>query len=266
LKIARLITLTTDFGMSDSYVAQMKGVVLSINPGVTIIDVTHSIAPQDIRRAASIMADIAGAFPEGTIHVAVVDPGVGTARGLLAVEAAGQRFVAPDNGLLGLLLGRNPAGRIHRLSEDRFWRKPVSATFHGRDILAPVAAQWSLGIDIARFGPPVDPDQVFTLARPVVRRVGNSLIGEIELIDAFGNCISNISRAELPTEADVSRIRIEIAGRCIAGISVCYADRPPGAELALFGSSGLLEVALNQGDAAQSLGIEPGTEIRLLFS
>jgi len=243
----------------------MKGVVLSINPDARIIDVTHTVPPQNVRRAAAIVAEIAGTFPEQTIHIAVVDPGVGSPRALLAAEAANQRFLASDNGLLGTLFRRYPPRRIHRVTEVRFWRQPVSATFHGRDILAPVAAHWSLGIDVAEFGPPIDPGELANLAQPVLRREPNVLIGEIEFIDAFGNCISNISETDLPPDDVRSRCRIEIAGRLITGISRCYADQPPGSLLALVGSSGLLEVAQTQGHAAQALKIGTGAEIRVRF-
>jgi S-adenosyl-L-methionine hydrolase (adenosine-forming) len=263
--IPHCITLTTDFGTSDSYVAQMKGAVLTINPEAQVIDVTHAIAPQDIRCAAAIVADVAESFPKGTIHVAVVDPGVGTARALIAVEATGQRFLAPDNGLLARLLRRHAPSRIHRLTEQRFWREPVSATFHGRDILAPVAAHWSLGVDIARFGPPIDPERLVPLAQSVVRCASNELVGEIELIDAFGNCISNITRADFPADHVPAECRIEIVGRLIAGVSRCYGEHPVGSALALIGSSGNLEVAVAQGHAAQTLHVQPGAEIRVIF-
>jgi S-adenosylmethionine hydrolase len=151
------------------------------------------------------------------------------------------------------------------VTEGRFWRQPVSETFHGRDILAPVAAHWSLGVDVAEFGPPIDPGALANLARPVVRWEPNLLIGEIEFIDAFGNCISNISESDLRPDDDQSRYRVEIAGRLITGISRCYADEPPGSFLVLIGSSGLLEVAQTQGHAAQALKIGTGAEIRVRF-
>src|SRR5690349_1490470 len=144
-----IITLTTDFGERDSYVAQMKGVILAINSQAQIVDVTHAIGPQDVARGARIIEEIAGVYPAGSIHVAVVDPGVGSERALLAAEAAGQRFLAPDNGLLSPLFRRFGPERVHRLANERYWRRPVSATFHGRDILAPVAAHWSRGADLA---------------------------------------------------------------------------------------------------------------------
>src|SRR5258708_6307515 len=175
-----IITLTTDFGSTDSYVAQMKGVILGINSQVQIVDVTHAIPPQNVARGAVVLCEVSRAFPAGTIHIAVIDPGVGSNRALLAVEAAGQRFLAPDNGLLYPMLRSFPVERVHCIETDRFWRKPVSATFQGRDILAPVAAHWSRGIDIAEFGPAFDVTNLIELPASEPRRVGRALVGQVE--------------------------------------------------------------------------------------
>jgi S-adenosylmethionine hydrolase len=257
-----IITLTTDFGVCDSYVAQMKGVILSIHPDVHIVDVTHAIPPQDVGRAATVLAEVAEVFPAGTVHVAVIDPGVGSERALLAAEAAGQRFLAPDNGLFTPLFRRFPPTRVHRLSEDRYWRKPVSATFHGRDILAPVAAHWSRGADLADFGPPCDVSALVVLPVAEPRRVGLTLIGRVEAVDAFGNLITNIREADLPA-GDHDTFGISLGGQRIAGICRCYTDRPPGSLLALCGSSGRLEIAVNRGNAALKIGAAAGAEIRI---
>jgi S-adenosylmethionine hydrolase len=257
-----LITLTTDFGVCDSYVAQMKGVILEVNPDVQIVDVTHAIPPQDVVRAAAVIAEIAGVFPSGTIHVAVIDPGVGSERTLLAAEAAGQRFLAPDNGLLTPLFRRFPPARIHRLADDRFWRRPVSATFHGRDILAPVAAHWSCGADLTRFGPPVDLATLVTLSVEEPRRVGSTLIGRVELADAFGNLITNIREPDLPA-GDRNSLAISIGGERITGVHRTYSDRPFQAVVALIGSSGRLEIAVNGGNAAGKLNLGRGAEVHV---
>ena len=157
-----LITFTTDFGLSDSYVAQVKGAILTIAPEALVIDVTHTIPPQDCGVAAAVLADAIGTFPAGTIHLIVVDPGVGTRRRAVAVEARGQRdagelrFVAPDNGVLTRVLESRTVSRAVQLTESRFWRPSVSQTFHGRDVFGPVAAHWSRGVDLAEFGPPLD--------------------------------------------------------------------------------------------------------------
>lgn len=255
-----VITLTTDFGAGDSYVAQMKGVILAINAQAPLIDVTHGIAPQNVARAAAVLLDIASVYPAGSLHVAVVDPGVGSSRALLAAEAAHQKFLAPDNGLLAPLFRRYPPTRLHRLAERRFWRSPVSATFHGRDILAPVAAHWSLGADIAEFGPAVEPSQIVDLPRREPQRVGDALIGQVEAVDSFGNLITNISTSDLPT-IDRSSLSVSIAGWQIGGISECYSDQAAGTLVALVGSSGQLEIAVNRGSAAQVLCAGAGEEV-----
>jgi S-adenosylmethionine hydrolase len=256
-----IITLTTDFGTGDSYVAQMKGVILSINPAVQIVDVTHAVGPQDVSRAAAIVDEIAEMFPRGSIHVAVVDPGVGTGRALLAAQAADQCFLAPDNGLLTVLFRRRPPTRVHRLTDDRFWRKPVSSTFHGRDILGPVAAHLSLGTDLADFGPPDNVAELVQLSRDEPRRIGGKLIGRVESIDTFGNLISNIRESDIPPGD--RPLSVFIGGCRIDGISRCYADWASGSVLALFGSSGRLEVAVPRGSAQKQLAVSEGAEVRI---
>src|ERR1700685_2767838 len=196
-----IITITTDFGLSDSYVAQMKGVILGISPQARLVDVTHQVPRQDCAAASAILADVVDAFPPGTIHLVVVDPGVGTKRRAVAVEtiaeakpggeASGPRFVAPDNGVLTDVLQRHRIRRAVRLSETRFWATDVSNTFHGRDIFAPVAAHWSTGVDLAEFGPPLMlPLIQLPVSRPTVH--DGEIRGEIVRTDSFGNLITNI--------------------------------------------------------------------------
>jgi len=256
-----MITLTSDFGTTDSYVAQMKGVILGINPLVDIVDVTHAVPPQDIARAGVIIDEIARVFPAGTIHVAVVDPGVGSQRSIIAAEASGQRFLAPDNGLLGAVLARAAPQRIHCVTREQFWRVPVSATFHGRDVFAPVAAHWSLGVDLAEFGPPIDPAALVRLAAVEPRQLGAALVGCVEAVDSFGNLITNVTESQLAGER--GSLCVLIAGQRIAGISRCYSDCPPRTLLALIGSSGRLEIAVNSGSAAKLLSAGTGTEVRV---
>src|SRR5580692_7587559 len=218
-----LITLTTDFGITDSYVAQMKGAILSIAPDAILIDVTHKIPPQDCAVAAAVLADAVGALPAGTIHLVVVDPGVGTPRRAIAVEARGEqdeaplRFVAPDNGVLTRVLEARPTVRAVELRERRFWRPTVSQTFHGRDVFGPVAAHWSRGIDIAEFGPPLE-SPIIKLSLPEPTCEGLTLRGEVIRTDAFGNLITNIPATRLP-EADRPRLMVEIGTQRIVGIS-----------------------------------------------
>jgi S-adenosylmethionine hydrolase len=257
-----IITLTTDFGVCESYVAQMKGVILGINPQVRLVDVTHAIGPQDVAQGARVVEEIASVYPAGSIHVAVVDPGVGSERALLAAAAAGQRFLAPDNGLLSPLFQRFVPQRVHRLANEHYWRKPVSATFHGRDILAPVAAHWSLGVELAEFGPAVDIASLVTLPSEGVRRIGRTLLGRVETIDTFGNLITNVRDTDL-SSGDRTCLTILVEKHRIVGLSRCYSDKPPGSTLALIGSSGLLEIAVNGGNAARQLGTVPGAEVRI---
>lgn len=257
-----VITLTTDFGSTDSYVAQMKGVILGVNPQVQIVDVTHAIPPQNVARGGAVLCEVSRAFPAGTIHIAVIDPGVGSNRALLAVEAAGQRFLAPDNGLLCPILRSHPPERVHRIEADRYWRKPVSATFHGRDILAPVAAHWSRGVAVAEFGPPFDVTKLVELPASDPRRIGPALVGQVESVDAFGNLLTNIRESDLPA-GDRRGLSIAVGEIRITGISRSYSDQPAGNLLALVGSSGRLEVAINQGNAAAKLALGPGTEVRI---
>jgi S-adenosyl-L-methionine hydrolase (adenosine-forming) len=260
-----LITLTTDFGLSDSYAAQMKGAILTIAPDAVLIDVTHKIPAQDRGVAAAMLADAIGAFPVGTIHLVVVDPGVGTARRAVAVEARGPadvgelRFVAPDNGVLTRVLQGRSIVRAVELTESKFWRENVSRTFHGRDVFGPVAAHWSLGVDLAELGPPLE-SPLIKLPLPELVRQGQSLCGEVLRTDAFGNLITNIAAAQLP-EADWPRLTVEIGTQRIEGISRAYQDRPVGELVAVIGSSGLLEIAVCCGHAGEILAAWSGDKV-----
>lgn len=256
-----LITLTTDFQTCDSYVAQMKGALYSINPGARLVDVTHGIPPQDVARAARVLEEIAAVFPAGTIHVVVVDPGVGSDRPLLAVEWCGQRLLVPDNGLVTRLVRRAPVARVHRLAERRFWRETVSNTFHGRDILAPVAAWWSLGTPVEEFGPIWECALVMLqISEPQVSSA--EVRGEVETIDSFGNLVTNLSRQHLPGGGSTPVV-IEIGDLRITRLSACYADGYPGEILALLGSGGKLEIAVNSGNAARQLSLPIGSRVHV---
>jgi S-adenosyl-L-methionine hydrolase (adenosine-forming) len=260
-----LITLTTDFGLTDSYVAQMKGVILGIAPDATLVDITHQIPPQDIVAGSAILADAVGAFPPDTIHLVVVDPGVGSERRAVAVETKargerpGPRFVAPDNGVLTGALQQFPLRRAVRLAERRFWRTDVSNTFHGRDLFAPVAAHLSRGIELTEFGPPLDWELILLPAdRPEVK--GDEIHGHIARTDSFGNLITNIDTSLIP-EAVRPRVAIEVGMQRIDGISRFYGEKQPGELLALFGSSGRLEIAIRDGHAGQTLAAWSGDEV-----
>lgn len=277
--MSRIITLTTDFGLADTYVAAMKGVILSINPEATTVDLCHSVPAQDVAQGAFLLAMAYAFFPQDTIHVAVVDPGVGTARRPILLATRDYYFVAPDNGLLSYILeealgpepgrSRRSAGLYSRkikppleaihLTTTRFWRPSLSATFHGRDLFAPVAAHLSLGVTPREFGKKVSSLLAFSLPRP--RQIGkDKVVGRVIHIDSFGNLITNIRRSELPSD----RLRLEVRGRCLEGISPSYAAG--GSLLALVGSGDRLEIAARNGRAETLLGAKVGDEVAVFPS
>ena len=275
--MASVITLTTDFGTGDAYVASMKGVILTINPKAVITDICHSIEPQNVLQAAFILSTAYRYFPEGTINLAIVDPGVGSQRKAIILKTLKSFFVAPDNGILSYIideLDTAPAKPVHHFSpspEKRelwgeleaisitnpdFWQKPVSTTFHGRDIFAPVAAHLSLGTAIHKFGDSLSHVYAFRIPQPFRDSQGNTT-GCVLHIDNFGNLITNISSGDLPGE----RTTVTIGKRHIDGISRFYAEKEGLA--AIIGSSGYLEISLNNGNAAAYLDIRVGDEIKL---
>jgi S-adenosylmethionine hydrolase len=256
-----IITLSTDFGQGSAYIAEMKGVILSINPGARIIDIAHNVAPQDVRQAAILLAEATTWFPAGTIHVAVIDPGVGTERRILYAQIGDQQYLAPDNGALSRLAAKTRPSRIIALSNAEHWLPSVSNTFHGRDIMAPVAAQLSLGMEPDRLGPV--PTEMIELNWPQPQIDSNSIRGEVSWIDGFGNLITNIAAASLMAVAQSSRSAIAIGGQTIEGIGRTYGERPHGTIVALIGSSGYLEIATINGNAAKSLGIGAGAPVDL---
>lgn len=245
-----IITLTTDFGRADTYVAQMKGVILSVNPAATIVDVTHEIPPQDITRGSLALGEMWRTFPPGTIHVAVIDPGVGTSRGILGAKCDDRLFVLPNNGLLSHVCKTSPADEIVELQDQRFWRTSVSNTFHGRDIIAPVAAHLSLGVGLGKLGPPATDIRWLDLPMPQFEE--QRLIGQIIGIDRFGNLITDIELAHL-RQIPTTEIVIRCKQRRIEGISRTYAQHPPGILIALPDSQGHLALAIVGGNAALQL-------------
>jgi len=264
---SEIISLTTDFGEQDSYVAQMKGVILGITPNVQIIDVTHHIAPQSILQAACLLPDLAHSFPEGSLHVVVVDPGVGSNRRILAVEADGQRFIAPDNGLLDLVMNDATSVNMVELTNQSFWRQPVSNTFHGRDIMAPVAAHWSQGARLHELGAPLESEPVaLSLNQPIL--TGESLSGEVIHIDHFGNVITNIKPQHLKQLTDTDpanemQCMVSIGSHCFNGIQSTYSEVEIGKPVLLWGSSHFLELAVNGGHAKSQFKISTGTPVSI---
>jgi S-adenosylmethionine hydrolase len=257
-----LITLTTDFGPSSPYVAQMKGVILSLCRDVDLVDITHAISAQNIREGAVVLADATPRFPAGTIHVAVVDPGVGTARRLIYAELGSQRYLAPDNGLVSLLVRQTAPTRILALENSEFWLSETSHTFHGRDILAPVAAHLAAGLDTARLGPPLK--SLVMLDAPPLQRTAGSVTGEVIYVDSFGNAITNITRDEAIWLGDLTRLTVECEQRTIHGLIPMYGAALPGELVALFDSQGRLEIALAGGNAARELGIAVGARVHVV--
>ncbi|TET26584.1 MAG: S-adenosyl-l-methionine hydroxide adenosyltransferase [Dehalococcoidia bacterium] len=270
-----VITLTTDFGLTDAYVAAIKGVILGINPEATLVDICHNIKPQNIPQAAFVLSTAYQFFPQRTIHLVVVDPGVGTERKAIILRTAMADFVAPDNGVLSYVIQESsprvmadsvkiqprklPSGlEAVAITEPRFWRTPVSPTFHGRDIFAPVAALLSLGFPPIEFGEAVTSLKVSPRPRPEQKPDG-SLEGHILHIDNFGNLITSIKSDDLPPTKQP--VTIEVANQFILGLSRTYAE---GSGLfALIGSSGYLEIALKGGNAKAFLDAEVGDEVKL---
>jgi S-adenosylmethionine hydrolase len=255
-----LITLTTDFGRASPYVAVMKGVILSINPTAHIIDLTHEIRPQGVRHASYFLTTAVPYFPPGTIHVCVVDPGVGSERAALCATTPEQVLVGPDNGVFtGVFrkLGRRSAGA---LTAPQFWRTPSpSTTFHGRDIFAPVAAHLSLGVDVAEIAPgAVEPVE---LTKRCAVTFGNRWSGEVQFIDDFGNLITNIPACKLKALP----VKVALGGTALGAVRWVrtYSDAAPGELVCLFSSDRFLELAEVNGSAARKLTVEVGTAIEL---
>ena len=256
-----IVTFLSDFGHQDWFVGVVHGVVHALAPEAHLVDLNHDVAPGNVARGAFLLEAAAPDFPEGTVHLAVVDPGVGTARRALAVTARGQHFVGPDNGLLEWALA-DPAAVAHALVEERWFRRPVSRTFHGRDVFAPVAAHLASGVAATAFGPRVH-DPIRLPARSAARSDG-SLVGQVVFIDRFGNALTNLTAETLalafPAAGD-ERFEVQVLGRRIGGLARSYGDAPVGTLVAIVGSSGRLEVAQVGGDAAERLGLGEGDPV-----
>ena len=252
-----LITLTTDFGYRDPFVGQMKGVILGINPNARIVDLTHGVPAQDLNAAALALSASAPFFPEGTVYVGVVDPGVGSERQPLAIESEGRFFVGPDNGIFTLALKGREIGQIVELSNDQYHMKPTSKTFHGRDIFAPVAAHLSLGTSPQELGNRVkDFNQ---LPWPEVTIGGGTIKGEVVYVDGFGNLITNIHERDLKT-IPAENMRVSLGDLTIHGLTPNYSRRQRGF-IALINSWGLLEVALFKRNAQLKSGAKIGEKV-----
>jgi S-adenosyl-L-methionine hydrolase (adenosine-forming) len=257
-----MITLTSDFGLKDAYVAEMKGVILTINPNATLIDVTHNVEKFNIRMGAFMLASAALYFPKGTVHLAVVDPGVGTERRAILIETNLGFFVGPDNGVLALAAQNQGIKHIYQLTNPRFMLPKVCGTFHGRDVFAPVAAHLDKGVKPEEFGP-----EVSGLVEPefakFAQRLG-SLVGEVLHVDDFGNIITNINQKEF-AHAETVKVKLPTISFELT-FGKTYAQAKIKQPIALIGSHGFLEIALNQGSAAEKFAVKTGDKLEVTLA
>lgn len=263
-----IITLLTDFGLKDTYVAEMKAVILSICPNVTLVDLTHNIEPYNIRMGAYLLARSAEHFPKGTIHLAVVDPGVGSSRKPLIIEANSAFFVGPDNGLLVLAAEKFGINHVYEITNRLYIRKNVSNVFHGRDVFAPVAAHLALGVPAKEFG-----KEVFNYVKPAYTKpkiFKNKIIGEIIHIDHFGNVITNITRKQLKMKGVDYGKSFSIIFKNRKQVKVklleSYSKAKEGELLTVVGSGGFIEVSANMANASKILDVKPGIKVTFNFS
>src|SRR5262245_793572 len=247
-----IITLTTDFGLSDPFVGIMKGVILRITPDAQLVDISHDIRSYDITEAAFVIENTYRYFPEGTVHVVVVDPGVGSARRPIAALSHGQFFVAPDNGALSTIL----ENEAYHIQNSRLFLKSVSQTFHGRDIFAPVAAHLASGTPLETVGTRIS--DFIRKPLPTPRRQGRKIIATVLRIDKFGNVITNLRRSDLTSD-----FTIRVGGLPITRLSTNFSEAEPGEFFAIEGSTGYIEIALKQASAADRLNVTGGVEIEV---
>ena len=263
-----IVTLTTDFGLQDPYVGMMKGVILGISPNVRIVDLCHDIQPQAVRQGAFLIGASHRYFPKETIHIVVIDPGVGTSRRALLLVTPEARFLAPDNGVLSYVVSQYedaprpsdtlpPGCKAYALTNECYWHHPISATFHGRDIFAPVAAHLSLDVPPEEFGPPVSSIERLPLQSPQWEE--GVLVGHVAHIDRFGNLITDIPAEAVPDAGDIV---VEVDKHRIEGIANAYAERE--GTLAIIGGFGHLEVSVRDGSAADQLGAKIGDPVRVM--
>ena len=257
-----IVTLLTDFGTADYFVGALKGAVLAANPSACVVDITHEVPPYDVEAGAFTLRAAFETFPQGTVHVAVVDPGVGSARRGIAVEGRGHTFVGPDNGVFGHVYERVRPFKVFHLTNQNFFRREVSATFHGRDIFAPVAGALSRGVRAAELGPEVE-DFVRLRSAVPERLADGTLAGAVIHIDRFGNCVTNITRSELSDEDIRGGARLIVNGREVRSFRRFFAEDAGGKPFAVWGSAGLLEIAVFRDSAARLLGAERGSRVEV---
>jgi S-adenosyl-L-methionine hydrolase (adenosine-forming) len=251
--------MTTDFGTRDGFTAQMKAVILRINPHAQIIDVTHDIRPYSIMEGALVIKGVSPYFPAGTIHVAVVDPGVGGPRRGIVLRCGEQSYVGPDNGLFSFIITDSPDWEIREISNADLMLANPHPTFHGRDVFAPLAAHLSAGVSFSFVGPTVVNPVMLDVPAPVKTRDG--VRGEVIYVDRFGNLSCNIEAKRLEREVAA----VEVGDTRIPGIKTYFDEAPEGTALALINSFGLLEIAVNRGDASKALGVHLGDSVRVCW-
>ena len=259
---SRIITLTTDFGLSDHFVGVMKGVILGIAPEATIVDISHDVAPFEVLDGAYTIAQAWGYFPKGTVHVVVVDPGVGTTRRPLLLEAGGQSFIGPDNGVFSMIYDFGPH-RVREITNAKLFRPEVSRTFHGRDVFAPAAAHLANGARPAGFGKAIQDYIQLGLMKPqqIARRAWSATVLKV---DHFGNLITNLPVEQFP-KVRGGNFELSVGLRRIFGLSETFADCIAGEPAVIIGSSGYLEVVVREGSAAKLMGCGVGAPVELTF-
>lgn len=256
-----ILTLTTDFGLSDHYVGAMKGVILGICPKAQVVDITHEIGPYQISEGAFAIAQAYRCFPKGTVHVVVVDPGVGTARRPIFMEAAGHRFIAPDNGVLSMIYARE-AAKFRLISNDQYFRKPVSTTFHGRDIFSPVAAHVAAGVPPSKLGKLIV-DYLRPAFQNPVQTGKRQWNGQALKVDRFGNIVTNFYAGDFPDLAQRT-FTFSVGAEQVGVLARNYAENSPGKLFAIVGSSGYYEISIGQASAAKATGCAAGSPVELM--
>lgn len=261
-----IITITTDFGLRDHFVGAMKGVILAINPAARLVDISHEVASYNVVDAAFTIAQAYVCFPADTVHLVVVDPGVGGQRRPIVVQAGRHFFVGPDNGVFSFIYEREESVVVRHITAEHYFLQPVSHTFHGRDIFSPIAAWLAKGVDPAHFGEAITDYHRFTGMSPKIESEGCAR-GLVLKADKFGNLITNFSVAQFPQLAQEQppACRIEVKGQQIPGLRKTFEEGAPGEIFAILGSSGYLEIVCNRGSAMRTLGTSAGDELVLTF-
>lgn len=256
-----IVTLITDFGLQDEYVGVLKGVILGHTPEALIVDISHLIPPQSISAASHLLTRSYRYFPAHTVHLVIVDPSVGSDRPILAIAADSQYFVGPDNGVFTPIFTNASGLTIHRVDISCFLKKGVSSTFHGRDIMAPVAGKLACGLDLSSIGTRIAPEQCLRLEEAACTRLDNIIQGEVIHADIFGNLCTNIRRQDIEIFAADHEITIQVTKGLIVPLDKTYASQSNGMVLALYDSHDYLEIAINRGNAAQQLRLAVGAKI-----